>query len=714
MLSHEFYLKYALGLFESAYLNLIKAHTEYVSPRTLTNSLSIIICSLDVEKIYELVHPHLEDMLLDHLIPLLSINTKDEEYSNHEPAQYIYSHKVWTDDHNSVKHRASELISLLCPMQAPDKVKYEFKLLNFVGYCLTKMVNPRNNQQVDFLAKEYLLAAAECTAESIRLQPEALMKLEGFAENCVIPELMSDLPLLRARACSFISMLGGVIPYRNPENIMRICQGICNCMTSKNLVVKVAAVEALTVVISNNQARDLLKPDIQHFLDHILDMMNLIELDDLVEALETIASHFGDSFGPYTCQLVESLSKCFYEYKNRGSNPEDIVDEFLGSEAETAAEACLDSINNILKSNTDPIIFEKVSCFVLDLVNTTIVDKEAILFEKCLSLLNVLLFNSRVLDDQIKSFYPLLCFRIMNKVPERKPFSIVVTNLTPLDDLSAAVGCFLNYMQKLGQEFLASSVDGKKYIDLMFNVIQSIGDECFKNNSFGNLIFSLRILIGLLENFRGQINHQIEQIFGIVFELLPTSEDHEALKSMLMQVIAIMFWYDPVLMMDLLDARNCKMDTLVKWFGSLGIFQTEHEKERELYGIGALLSLPKNKFPEGLKFEAVMMEVINVSREVVEFKKSGGRIAGAFVEEEDMPRQSQRMNDEQDAFDAEDDDEESVAASNPERRTHRFECAAVQQSVRAVQLCDVRVRSAGRQEPPGPAVFPRTDQLDQA
>jgi hypothetical protein len=208
---------------------------------------------------------------------------------------------------------------------------------------------------------------------------------------------------------------------------------------------------------------------------------------------------------------------------------------------------------------------------------------------------------------------------------------------------------------------LTSSVDGKKYIDLMFNVIQSIGGECFKNNSFGNLIYSLRILIGLLENFRGQINHEIEKIFSIVYELLPTSEEHEALKSMLMQVIAILFWYNPVLMMDLLDARNCKLDTLVKWFGSLGIFQTEHEKERELYGIGALLSLPRNKFPDGLKFEAVMMEVINVSREVVEFKKNNGRQQGAFVEEEDQPRQSQRMGDDQDAFDPEDDDEESVA-----------------------------------------------------
>jgi hypothetical protein len=56
-----------------------------------------------------------------------------------------------------------------------------------------------------------------------------------------------------------------------------------------------------------------------------------------------------------------------------------------------------------------------------------------------------------------------------------------------------------------------------------------------------------------------------------------------------------------------------------------------------------------------------MMEVINVSREVVDFKKSGGRIPGAFVEEDEAPRQSQRMGDEQDAFDAEDDDEESVS-----------------------------------------------------
>ena len=627
-------------MFEASYVNLMRAHKEYVSPNTITNSISVILCSLDIEEVFEMVHPHLEGMLLDHLVPLLAVNTKDEYYKEKDPAQFIYSHKVWVDDHNCVKHRASELISLLCGMEAPDKMRYDIKVMNFVSFSMTKGVNPRNNQTVDDHTKEYMLYAVECASEALRCQPKAVMDCIGrFFEECVLPQLFSPIDLLRVRSCSVVAKLGGILSFENSNSYTKLCQGVCSCLSSNDLVVGVAAVEAMGVIVMMPENRELLKQDLHIIIDCIMDMMTKIDLDDLIEALEQIATQFGDSFGPYTERLVNSLSSCFYEFRNRPERQEDIVDEYMGTEAAAAAEQCLDSINNILKFNTDEVLFNKLTPYILQLVTSTIMDQDAIYFEKCLSLLNILLYKSSKIDEQMCEFYPMLCSRIMNKIPERRPFGPRVHSLTPLDDLSPAVGCFLNYMQRIGTNFISSSIEGKPYIDWMFEVIQHIGNECFQSKDYRNLLYSLRILMGLIENFRGLVDREIEKVFCIVVELMEAGEDDQSLKSMSMQMIGVLFWYNPTIMMDIMDSKGCSDRILHVWFGSLSLLESEHEKERELYGIAGLLSLPEARFPKGLLLNAVMMEVLKVSSELIEYRKSSGKNPKAEMDKGSMEDQ---------------------------------------------------------------------------
>ena len=88
--------------------------------------------------------------------------------------------------------------------------------------------------------------------------------------------------------------------------------------------------------------------------------MNEIESDDLIEALEGIVSNFSDAIGPYTVGLIEGLAEAYYKYKGVGSTKDDnagVVDELIGTEGCRAAEACLDTINNILRLNIDDQVY---------------------------------------------------------------------------------------------------------------------------------------------------------------------------------------------------------------------------------------------------------------------------------------------------------------------------------------------------------------------
>ena len=64
--------------------------------------------------------------------------------------------------------------------------------------------------------------------------------------------------------------------------------------------------------------------------------------------------------------------------------------------------------------------------------------------------------------------------------------------------------------------------------------------------------------MGLLENFKdkGQCDQYLPKILTIVQDLLKESEGADSLRSMVLQVIAIMLWYNPVTTVKMLNQKN--------------------------------------------------------------------------------------------------------------------------------------------------------------
>lgn len=633
----EYISKYSLPFFEDAYVNIARHANMYVAPKVVCYSLSTVRNSLEIDDIFKMAERHLEPMLLDFILPMLAINSKDEELWNNDPADYIYSQRVKSDDHNMVKNAAEEAISYLSGQEV-DKELLLYKIVNFIGFCLEHGTNPRNGAAIDPIQKEYLLNALEIVGDRLQYHKSLVDSLPAMFEKFIIPELMSDHDVMRARACSVYSNVGAIVEYSNPSSYLNACQGICNCLASKSLPIKVGAAESLQVFLAHPAARELLANDLEKILDLILELMNQIELDELVVALEGIIKEFGGRAGKYTVKLIEGLTMAFFQYKNNiGKGGEDGVDEYLGDESTRAAEASLNTINNILKSNLTDEVYMEVGAFILQIFNSTILSCDDVCFDKCLGLLNLLLYKAKTLNDQLLFYFPLICYLIIGKpsgqpitnisnFPEELQEVILKVNTKRrwFESLSSVVGCFLNFMQKCGPDFLqGSDFYGNSFTDLLFMVIRKIGEECMSTKQYGNLLFSLRIIMGLLENFRGKVDGLLLSILQIVRELLSESQgNRNSLRSVILQVVAMMLWYNPRFTVDMLRSQNYFDELIAVWFEHLAQFETEHEKERELYGIVALISLPFGTLPKELQMGAVMREVLQVSRQLLELKRT--------------------------------------------------------------------------------------------
>jgi len=72
--------------------------------------------------------------------------------------------------------------------------------------------------------------------------------------------------------------------------------------------VKLEACLSLAKFLKNSLAEQFLKPALKSILETFLSVMEEIDSEELVSALETIMTIFRDDIGPYALQIVSQLA----------------------------------------------------------------------------------------------------------------------------------------------------------------------------------------------------------------------------------------------------------------------------------------------------------------------------------------------------------------------------------------------------------------------
>lgn len=121
----------------------------------------------------------------------------------------------------------------------------------------------------------------------------------------------------------------------------------------------------------------MVKGYLQEILRIYLKLMDEIDSEELVGALEGIVGQFSDDIGPFAYDLCLHLSSSFYKYKEKDNEADNDDD----GECQLAAGGCLDAIGKILQSPIQPeflVKLEEVNQFkkyILFNINTLIIVK---------------------------------------------------------------------------------------------------------------------------------------------------------------------------------------------------------------------------------------------------------------------------------------------------------------------------------------------------
>ena len=126
----------------------------------------------------------------------------------------------------------------------------------------------------------------------------------------VMPELNSDQPFLRSRACWVYGEFGDYT-FADEQHIKSATDGVYQSLNSEHLPVRLSAALALGKLIQNTTAAEFMKPALSSILQLYCKIMYEIDNEDLIEAFEQIVNVFKDDLAPYAIDICKQLVETY-------------------------------------------------------------------------------------------------------------------------------------------------------------------------------------------------------------------------------------------------------------------------------------------------------------------------------------------------------------------------------------------------------------------
>lgn len=119
--------------------------------------------------------------------------------------------------------------------------------------------------------------------------------------------------------------------------------GIYSCLNSEHLPVRVEAALALNGMLKHEIAVEFLRPGLETLLKTYLKIMDEIDFDELVEALQELVDVYQDEIAPYAISLCGKLGEAYLRLLSVKGTGED-----EDQETSLTAEGLMTAIRRVL------------------------------------------------------------------------------------------------------------------------------------------------------------------------------------------------------------------------------------------------------------------------------------------------------------------------------------------------------------------------------
>lgn len=307
-LSKYFDKNYSSKILDLA-LNIIETSIDnYVAHEIVSNCIRIICKSTKGEReLPKQIKDNYDNILFKLCLPLLRLSPLEIEEFNDNPVSYVRNQFDVADTLNSMKNSAIDMMNFLVtyvPEDAPKNTKPEYAP-KFLEFLYKNLSDFEKAETKDFRDKESIMLALGQIGHHIKNYDDMKEGVETIIKEHIYPELMSENSILRARALWTYGELHTFI--QDPDHAIGAVECVYKSLLDDCLPVKVFAGTSLHKLSKIKEAKAILEPGVDKIIAAYLQVMQEIDQDELVNALEEIVNIFDDKIEPFAFELVQQL-----------------------------------------------------------------------------------------------------------------------------------------------------------------------------------------------------------------------------------------------------------------------------------------------------------------------------------------------------------------------------------------------------------------------
>lgn len=563
--------------FLQCYVELLSSLTTGMAmPNRVVNlAVTHLSSALSVTLTYKVLHPHLDDIAMRVMFPLVCFGAEDKELWEDDPNEYVRKSQDFMEDMYSPRMAALNYLSESCKTGSRMKENLPKILAAMVQILNKAAAFPPGTALDPQLASEVDGALLVITnlSEILAAHPMYKHQLESMLVSYVIPSFSSPHGHVRAKAVSCAAKYCE-IEFENPQNFFSLFSCVVNAMKDPELPVRVEAVVGLGAFVHAADEVSQLKPILPQLLNEFFQLMNEVDSEDVVFTLETITEKFGEEIAPYALGMTQNLVAAFWKVIEESESKDD---EDYGA---LACCGCLRAMATILESISSlPHMYPDLEAAVFPILQKMIGEQGYDVFEEILEILSYLTYFTPVVTPRMWELWPL-----MIKTMDDWALQYFENLLIPLD----------NYISRGTERFLTP---GTPYVEDTYNICKKVLEGDYPEP---DCLSAPKLMECVMTNCRGRVDVVIEPYINIALARLATAEN-SYFRDLLMMTFAHALHYNASLALMATNRSGKTNEVFALWSSMLNErtksgerkrFTTESSKKVCALGLMALLRAP--------------------------------------------------------------------------------------------------------------------------
>lgn len=483
-------------------------------------------------------------LITDIIVPILCKTPADEELWQDNPIEYIRREADIGKAYYSPGCAALDLLETLC------KNGYLQQFFSYISSAISS---------TNLLLKEALIHAVGSISLFIIDQETLLPTIEAMLLTHVLPELTSSVGFLRSTAAWTYGKFACILN-KSPDHQQTVLEKTCALLLDAHLPVKFEAALTIPKLLKWEISKIRVRGEISNLLQVYLNLINQIDSEEIIEALEDIVENFNQEILPFAVELIGQLVITFGHLAGK-----EVADD--NGDSAMAAVSSLNTITRLIETISEsPEDVTKASQSLTPVLFHTISRKGCEYMEEGLKILSLLLNYAP--SNSLNHLYPLMSI-ITDSLKDPEPYSIEKT-----EGIFPVIGNFI-----------------KKYPTLVVNDLNNLLNfslELIKGDKKVQIL-GFKILMATIEHLKPNIPN----IGSLITEVLQVfnAQTSDKVKSYACQFIFVCVWADLNSTLAIIGPSGILSNILKFLFSKLKLIEDRLPRTRIIVGLSLLLQV---------------------------------------------------------------------------------------------------------------------------